>query len=386
MVNNLTAVASRRLAGVTVFAAIALGCALPQVASASGIVWQLNGRQVKEAVAVTSKATLQLKDSKGGFFGESIRVECKVTGKISVGAGATGKVSEWTAAACKTKEGTCETSPTVTALNLPWHTELVTVEGKAREQFSSGGSGDPGYKWICKLGVNDECTGNTSAAVSNVSGGVDLTFDSKSAKLNCAVGGSGAGSIEETELVESPSSGTLTAAVATPEYWYLNGKQLEGQQSVTSSGEFSFTNPSGGPFGETVGVKCATAGVEYVGPESAGEVRSLSATECSNSQGRCETPTVEARNLPWHTELYPVEGKTRERFFSGGSGAPEYRVRCDSGLYENTCAWFASAAVENVSEGVRAQNGYEERSCSHGHGLIGASELISDSSGTLTVD
>jgi hypothetical protein len=202
MVNNLTKVTSRRLAGVTVFAAIALGCALPQVASASGIVWQVNGRQVKEAVAVTSKATLQLKDSKGGLFSEKIGLECKVTGKISVGAGATGKVSEWTAAACKTKEGTCESSPAVTALNLPWHTELVTVEGKTREQFSSGGSGAPEYIVTCDSGLfEDTCAWAASAGTENVSKGVRLNGREEEKTSRCWM---------EASEVLSYSLGTLT--------------------------------------------------------------------------------------------------------------------------------------------------------------------------------
>ncbi|HEV3320514.1 MAG TPA: hypothetical protein VG053_12425 [Solirubrobacteraceae bacterium] len=382
MVNS----ASRRLAGLTVFAAIALGCALPQAASASSVVWQLNGNQAKAATEVTSKATLKFSDQHGGLFGEKIKLECKVAGKGSVGPGATDEVSQWTVTECATREGNCPSSA-VTALNLPWHSELALVEGKMRDVLSSGGGGAPGYKSTCSGALEDKCTGNTSMAVENVAGGVDVVFDSKSEKLNCTRGGSGSGAIEEAELIKSPASGTLTAGA--PGGWLINGVLVPQAEAVTSSssGTLTFYNHDGGPFGEDVKIECAAAGEGNVGPEVAGEVTKWTATECHRSLGTCSSPTVKALHLPWHTELVAVEGAKRDMIESGGSGTPEYEVTCEGG-FGYKCSWNASTATENVSGGVDAILGdlSEERKCSRGDGLaIKGTELISDSGYTLTV-
>ncbi|HEV3318902.1 MAG TPA: hypothetical protein VG053_04090 [Solirubrobacteraceae bacterium] len=170
--------------------------------------WLVNGETLKEAAATTSKGTLKFSDSHGGIFDERVTLECGVTGKGAVDPAAADEVTQWTLAGCKTTAGIC-VSPGVSAQNLPWHSELAIVEGSARDKIVSSGKGAPKFTLDCE-GANDECSGSTSTAVENVSGGVDAIFDSRSAKQNCSRGGSGQGSIEGTELIENPSSGTLT--------------------------------------------------------------------------------------------------------------------------------------------------------------------------------
>lgn len=54
------------------------------------------------------------------------------------------------------------------------------------------------------------CSGDTSAGAKIVTGGVDETFDSHSEKLTTKCLDATAETIEGTQLVESPASGTLS--------------------------------------------------------------------------------------------------------------------------------------------------------------------------------
>jgi hypothetical protein len=168
--------------------------------------WQVGGKSAQQAVAVTSAGTLKLADSKGGLLNEKMAVECSVSGKGVVGRDAAGEITQRTFSSCKPSVGGC-TSPTVSAAALPWHSALGSVGGVARNAI--GGTIE--YTISCPtLKIEDKCSGPTSVATEDVSGGVDELYDSKSEKLTCSRGGTGTGSIEGSELIESPAGGTLT--------------------------------------------------------------------------------------------------------------------------------------------------------------------------------
>ena len=300
------------------------------------------------------KGTLKFSDLAGGVVGGEITVECKVAGKGYIGAGAADEVTQFTPSACVTTHGLC-TSPGVTVSNIPWHSELSESEGKIRDAITTSGKGSPEYRIACEDNpIEDHCSGATSTATSNISGGVDETFDSKAQKLTCSIGGKSDGVIEGTELIESPASGTLTAADNPPEGWRLGGVLLTGAQSAKSSGTLTFAAKNEGGIVDTV--ECKTSGEEAVGPRVAGEVTKWAATGCVNSHGDCPTPTITARNLPWHTELVTIEGAIRDLLTSSGKGTPEYELRCGSANeYEYACSWNASTAMENALGNVDAE-------------------------------
>ena len=246
---------------------------------------------------------------------------------------------------CETKEGIC-TTPSVTITKLPLHTNLVEVAGKIRDE-----TGVLEYEITCagEIPFEDKCSGTTSAAVENVSGGVDATFDSKSEKLTCTPGGSSEGAVEGADLIGNPTSGTLTAANAV-EGWWLNGELIRSAKPAKASAKLKFEFPKGGPLGETVSVECKVASEGTVGAGLADETTHLSATGCEVGLGTCPEPSVTALYLPWHTELATIEGGTRDLITSGTS-KPQYELKC-KGEVDYVCPWAASTAIANVSEGV----------------------------------
>jgi hypothetical protein len=166
-----------------------------------------------KAVTSTDVGGLRMTDKKGGAFGEEVTIECNGTDEGTVGPGSKDQLTKATATACKTLKGICE-SPVAHALHLPWNTTLETVGGEVRDKIENSGAGAPGWDVTCVVGgfikVEDECTGETTTAVANVSGGVALTFDAKSAKANCTRGGAGEGSVLGKDLVENPTGVQLS--------------------------------------------------------------------------------------------------------------------------------------------------------------------------------
>ncbi len=184
--------------------------------------WLINGGQVGTPVTVVTKGRLTVSDHGSNENGRSVAMECASSGEERVGPGSLGEITHLTLSGCTSlyngkKPLECsETSPApeMTAVNLPWYTTLVTSGEATRQVVYEAGKGVPGFNMKCKstsgLVRSDVCSGNTSSAMKNVTGGVDETFDAKSEKLNCGIGGAGQGTVEGTELLENPSAGTLT--------------------------------------------------------------------------------------------------------------------------------------------------------------------------------
>ncbi len=190
-----------------------------------GSAWMVKGEQLEKAVTVVTKGKLKVSDP-GTTGGEQMvrgqAMECATTGEELVGSDNLGEITHLTFSGCTSlhsgKKG-LECSETaanakMSATHLPWLTQLVTSGGATRQMVYEGSGGVPGWEMECKLtdGLKaiDECSGKTSAGVSNVSGGVDETFEAKSEKLKCTLTSSTEGTIEGTQLLENPASGTLT--------------------------------------------------------------------------------------------------------------------------------------------------------------------------------
>jgi hypothetical protein len=171
-------------------------------AAYEGPPWIFNNSFVKENVTVKSKGVggLKLEDAKSGEA-----VECKVTDEGKIGVEGKGEVTTISASECKALKLCEEGTVTVKAVHLPWKTQLKETEGNIRDT-DSGSGGAPGWQLECHvigIKLTDECTGESSGAIENVSGGVDVIMESKSAHLNCSIGGTEAGVIAGTDLDEN---------------------------------------------------------------------------------------------------------------------------------------------------------------------------------------
>ncbi|HEY3830592.1 MAG TPA: hypothetical protein VGL57_15485 [Solirubrobacteraceae bacterium] len=168
--------------------------------------WQLGGAGLAEPLVAGWKGKMKLTDAEE-------TVECEDTATGMVGLAGAGEITKWTTANCSGGIGktACETPPVVEALNLPWHTELVTVAGVIRDVMVNSGKGVPGYQTNCKflgIHVTDQCTGVVDFATTNAASGVTATFNA-SEKLNCTKSGAGKGVLEGAQTIEATGGGKL---------------------------------------------------------------------------------------------------------------------------------------------------------------------------------
>jgi hypothetical protein len=162
-------------------------CATPALASYSGPNWTVGG------LKLTVPKTIEW--SNGSFAVENyypvigaIRLKCEASGKGTVSFEGKGEISKWSMAKCESTSG-CENEQKVEALNLPWHTQLASVGGVIRNEFESGGTGSPAFKFSCKtLGftMTSETTTVPGQIVKNLKGSVEEYFPNE--LINCSEG------------------------------------------------------------------------------------------------------------------------------------------------------------------------------------------------------
>lgn len=198
-------------------------------ASASAAEFLLNGAKGtgEPPATVTGEMTMDDLDAPGGDVGITCSIEILGTWmffiwllnrEIMTLAGATGNMVTCTF----TKKGVCEgTTATALAIHLPWLTELLEPSsGVWRLDLLEDESkpGLPGWEVECKtiLGsIKDTCTGETSMLAENMTEGLLGIFDAESAKVNCSLGGEGAGDLGSpggVGLLMSSSEGTISAS------------------------------------------------------------------------------------------------------------------------------------------------------------------------------
>ena len=155
------------------------------------------------------------------------------------------------------KQGWCGESPIeVQATSLPWSTELIdapianakgeVVRYEPRERFY--GSSTSGWQLSCKsFGsvVTDTCIGEPTGNVENITVGVPVEFDSKSASLICTGSAIGTGTIEGVLLLTSEGStlsvygaktGPLPPTVVTREASSVTGSGANLNGTVAAKG------------------------------------------------------------------------------------------------------------------------------------------------------
>lgn len=159
-------------------------------------------------------------------------------------------------------------------------------------------------------------------------------------------------------LIAALVSSAVVCANAFAEYigpvWELNSELVKASTVVSiksSALELQDT--------ELGAIECRVTGEGKVGAEGTGEVTSLSASECKSVK-TCEAGTASAKavHLPWKTQLISAEEVTvRDKFSSGGGGAPGWIIECKV-LGANTtdeCTGETTAAVEDAYEGPSVQ-------------------------------
>ena len=221
-------------------------------------------------------------------------------------------MTSWSASNCESKKtAVCKEgeSATVTAVNLPWASELVTTEGAVHEVIVSGGKGTPGYLLQCfkKIGENgseDKCTGTLNMTTTNTSSGVTATF-SAGQKLEC---NTGSGALEGSQAISAGQGGKLSAVTATETAklseaeWRLGGATISQPLATGWEGKMTLNVTTLGIKGSVECEVDTAAGAVGIG--GSGTVTSWNASKCvaTAKEMICkvgESATVTAVNLPW---------------------------------------------------------------------------------------
>jgi hypothetical protein len=200
-----------KIVGLT-FAAV---CALSAFVASSAFAaaeWLVEKAAIKAGENVTVNQTteagnlLLLED-----MSEGVDVLCAGTGTGTITSG--GGDSQ-TAASCPAPvvdAGTCG-SPIVTAVHLPWTTELLEpTAGTFVDDIKMGTGGNPGWLVECTVGiikVNDECTtaGGSTLLKNEANGTVDATFEPLPEAL-CTIPDTEKGLVEGLVLLEALKNG-----------------------------------------------------------------------------------------------------------------------------------------------------------------------------------
>ncbi len=378
---------ARRLV-LAAIAAIALLGVAPALASAR-VHWRLNGvplNPLNEATATKGKGTLKVTDTNFPIIKGSVGVECEDAIEGNAAGATNGEATKWTMSKCvSTTSKGCESGGIeMQAVNLPWSAELVAAGSSVDEKLVSGGKGTPGFKVKCKIfGISNEdvCTGSLTQSTTNVTSGVSATFTA-SEKLNCTDGGTGSGVVEGSNSIEATGGGKLSAELEKPPVWRVNGTPITSATAVNWKGTVTMGDTLSG-FGQ-LEVECKDTGTGFVGPGEVSEMTKWTLSECSNKRG-CSgsTPSIEALRLPWHSELYSVEGGV-QNLTSGG----EFKFTCTASgeTIKDECNWVPAATLTNTGSGVTVAF-REKRSCwlgKNGAGEIVGSQEIKTTTGTLS--
>lgn len=213
--------------------------------------WLLEGAVIPSTAKVhgESTGTIFLRDIK-----EKSQVECHVIDLWAVWA-QFGEITEITTSLCKTTEGLC-TSPTATAVDLPWLSELVASGSEIKNKLLANGKGEPGWQVKCLIigiEVTDTCKGETvEPLVENTAGGDVLAIFNQGGIVGCTLGGANQGEIKGELL--SAALEKLRISVST-----------EGAHEFTSSPETSGFIGKGGTQTITLGgntVSCKSAKID----------------------------------------------------------------------------------------------------------------------------
>lgn len=304
--------------------------------------WFVKGAPVTGNVTIKAKSVggITLEDTK--TLGGATAIECKVTGEGTVGTGGKDKATAMSPSECLVVKGLCTSIILVSAVHLPWNTQLATVEGKTRDKITTGEGGSPGWEVECNtaLGkVKDTCTGETSTAVENVTEGVKLVFDLESAHLNCTLGGEGAGVWKGTILDEDSEGLTVKVTPSAPSTSCpLTSEGVTFDATVTAGNEAELrenvVNSTWIPVSESF-EKC-TKVVSYSTGLSKGEITGGQAEAYKTKIAEEVVPGAEIYKFKWH--------------ISGGATFETLGVASSSDVlrFEPVASWESGSVTESV--------------------------------------
>ncbi len=255
-------------------------------------------QEVTETMEVTSNAsTLELTDTKATGGSATIKCAMTDTGWIEESLGGISKINT---TKCERASGLCESGKEakVTAIDLPWNTELREESGgEVRDILQAGGKG-PGYKVECTVEkvfkVADECFGAITTKMRNnhSSETVEAEYESKSEKVECSLGGKGSGEIKGVDAIKKQQPGGVQ--VGPPSLVFRTGGDLDfgtlagGVKKNTERTErFRFENPR--------------VAVTYNMVKITGSAYSLLNTTCNGNKGIGSTCTTELKFEPAST-------------------------------------------------------------------------------------
>lgn len=298
--------------------------------------------------------------------GFSAKVVCEGTTSDTIEAGGVGKINSYTVTNCNREAG-CGTLLAVESVNLPWKTELYREHPTEapRERIVSGGSGTPGWKFACKgtsVTREDLCNFNTSAKMENMgTPNVRATFEEKSNVTHCTQGGED-GRLQGT-IMFAPPKGYEAVRVGEHESEWLEGEG-EWRQAGASLKESLATTWSGKLVlaDQTLGVtsECEATGEGTAELWAAGSETKWTVSGCTVTVGKGLCPSVEsveAVNLPWHTELVDSAGAKYNVITSKGGGEVGFTRKCHTALGKSTDTCTAKKLetdMANVAGGVNA--------------------------------
>lgn len=170
--------------------------------------------ELQEPVTITGTGSLEFEDSKASTG--TLRVKCTAETSGKDGSGSKGKIETMPLTGCSVVKGTCE-SPKVSAVGLPWSTEL----GETKDSITTSGSG---FTITCGTGskvVEDKCEfekESTEEEDLSSEGDVNMKFNGSSGKAICNHGEkcpmrSATGTVEGTLKIKAEHIGL---AVLTP--------------------------------------------------------------------------------------------------------------------------------------------------------------------------
>jgi hypothetical protein len=264
---------------------------------------------------VTSSGKVELVDLKAEGAEKPSELECEVSTTGTIGNDGEGSESEVKFTKCEVVKGPCEKGTAkVTAINLPWATQLEEEEEKEKEETVKirdnilAGSKAPGFKVECDvakvLKVDDECVGATSTSTTNneSAGTVKKEFDSISKKGECKLGGANSGEIKGSLTTKGKMA--IQDTMPTPR-WMIAGTRFDGEETI-SLRPVTGTNEKFINARIEVECKTTTTGIGSIFAGRAMELRSVKFANCTvpspagcSVTGGTITPSRQLAQLRW---------------------------------------------------------------------------------------
>jgi hypothetical protein len=292
-------------------------------------------------------------------------VKCNETGGGNFPLSGGREITQMTLSSCKlVTAGSCEGTPTMEAVHLPWSAGVENLFGTKEEKLWGKGEA-PGFLVKCKrlLGtVESTCT--TSPEWDVVTNQPEYARATYSEPLTChsAAFGEKSGHRKGKEDVTF-SYGGAASSVDSAEVeqlhalkWRKNEVPLSEAATVKGKGKITVRDPSAGG----AKIECETATEGKVGPGYGGEVQSWKTSNCKVLEaGQCTKGlSLEPRKLPWKSELVKLTYNHNVMIEGEGGGSPTIVLRCtvSAGLEFNIGnSGGIYTTTSNVSSGVGEQ-------------------------------